>query len=129
MSTFTLDPDQVEQVFRDCLTDSEDGSVEVDVINGRARLDKAKLADHAELIAAMLLELPEQFRRSGGGGWSFLNACEDRHGNQWTGMHRTMAWLFGLGMGIGMVECMLPRDLWEALPGGMPYYLVKDAHG
>jgi hypothetical protein len=38
-----------------------------------------------------------------------------------------MAQLFALGLGIGMVECQLPRELWDMLPGGVPYYVVNDA--
>jgi hypothetical protein len=75
-------------------------------------------------IRAMLAELPDQYRKSGGGGWSFLNACDDRHGTQWTGFHRTMEHLFMLGLAIGAVTLLMPRELWDALPGGMPYYMV-----
>lgn len=120
-TAFRLHAQQVEDTFEACLGDD----VEVDAIVGSVRFDKAKLADHAELIAAMLLELPTQFLSTGGGGWSFLNACDDRHGNQWTGLQRTMAHLFALGLGIGMVKTLLPRELWDALPGGMPYYVVE----
>ena len=73
----------------------------------------------------MLSELPDEFRVSGGGGWSFLQACNDRHGTQWTGFHQAMEELFMLGMAAGLVTELLPRDLWDALPGGMPYYAVK----
>lgn len=119
-----LDPQVVEDTFTTC--QDNDGDVVVDgiVVTG-VHFDKAQLADHAELIAGLLLELPDEFKASGGGGWSFLNACNDRHGNQWTGLHRTMERLFMLGMGIGMVTCQLPREMWDALPGGMPYYVVK----
>lgn len=123
MGTFRLTAEQVEQTFKAC----QGVDVEVDAIVGLVRFDKSKLADHAELVAAMLLELPTEFRADGGGGWSFLNACNDRHGNQWTGFHRTMAMLFALGQGIGMVQCQLPREVWDVLPGGMPYYVIRSA--
>lgn len=108
-TTFRLDPRQVEETFSACLLNDhpEADAVEVDCIVFPAKLSKSELADLAELILAMLLELPEQFRQSGGGGWSFLNACDDRHGNQWTGLHRTMAMLFGLGLGLGLVEWLI----------------------
>lgn len=64
--------------------------------------------------------------KSSGGGWTFLNACHDRHGNLWTGFHRRMEELFMLGLAIGKVHCLFPRDLWDALPGGMPFYMVDD---
>jgi hypothetical protein len=130
---FRLDPGMVEATFAECV--SSDGTVEVDALVGPVmfegsvqplRLDKAKLADHGEQIAAMLLELPVEFRESGGGGWSFLNACMDRHGTLWTGMHATMAKLFALGQGTGMVTCQFPREIWDVLPGGVPYYVIND---
>lgn len=119
-----LDPQTVERTFEACYDPA--GDVQVDGIMLPARFDKRRLADHAELIAGLLGELPDEFKASGGGGWSFLNACMDRHGRQWTGMHSTMDKLFMLGAGIGMVECQMPRDVWQVLPGRMPYYLVKD---
>jgi hypothetical protein len=61
---------------------------------------------------------------SGGGGWSFLNFCQDRHGTLWTGMHQTCEELIVLGIGLGMVKWCLPRGMWDALPGGMPYLVI-----
>jgi hypothetical protein len=127
-AVFRLDSQQVADTFNACIADGDEG-FEVDMIVSKIRLDKERLANHAELIAAMLLELPDQFRKSGGGGWSFLNACDDKHGNQWTGLHLRMSELFAMGQGIGMVECQLPRELWDALPGGMPYYIINDQLG
>ena len=75
-------------------------------------------------IAQMLNELPRPFHVEGGGGWSFLQACQDRHGNQWTGMHRTMELLFLMGLALGKVKECLPREHWTILPGGVPYYTV-----
>jgi hypothetical protein len=118
---FRLDPSQVENVFEAC----QGTDIEVDAIVSMVSFDKAKLADHAELILAMLLELPTEFRQSAG-GWSFLQACMDRHGDQWTGLHRTMARLFAMGIALGLVKSLMPRELWEALPGGMPYYVILD---
>lgn len=122
MSEFHLDPDQVTDTFTDC----QGRDVEVDAIVGMVRFDRTKLEAKRELITAMLLELPEQFRESAGGGWSFLQACDDRHGNQWTGFHRTMAMLFAMGQGLGLVKSLMPRELWPALPGGVPYYVILD---
>ena len=56
---------------------------------------------------------------------SFLDACMDKHGNQWTDFHQTMEQLVQLGIAIGEVEYCLPRDLWSALPGGVPFLVVK----
>jgi len=83
------------------------------------------LNSHREEIVAMLGELPTAFKRSAGGGHSFLEACNDKYGNQWTGFHTNMEQLFQLGIAIGMVECQVPPELWPALPGGKPYYVVN----
>jgi hypothetical protein len=129
---FRLDSQQVEDTFIDCVPEEEGGGIdpeEFDMIVQPVIIDKAKAREHGELILAMLMELPEQFRESGGGGWSFLNACDDRHGTQWTGLHQRMGQLFVLGQAIGMVRPLLPREMWDALPGGMPYYQILDKTG
>jgi hypothetical protein len=71
--------------------------------------------------------MSDVFKESGGGGCSFLVLCETKDGEQWTGLHETMAKLLYLGLGTGLMEYNLPRNLWRALPGGMPYVLIKDS--
>jgi len=68
--------------------------------------------------------LPDEFHTGKGGGWSFLDACNDRNGAQWTSLHRTMDQLVCLGHAIGAVSFCLPREMWKILPGGMPYFVV-----
>lgn len=128
MAAPQLNDDQVVNVLKECLfRDGEDATnaVIVEGIVNTYGFDPDRLKTHEEEIVRMLAELPKQFRKSGGGGWSFLQACEDRHGRQWTGLHRTMEGLFVLGMAVGKVQCQLPREFWNALPGGMPYYVVE----
>lgn len=119
----------VENIFLNCLfNDGEptDPHVTAEGILSTACFNPERLKKHETKIKALLLELPESFMQTGGGGMSFLNACDDRHGNQWTGLHSTMDQLFQLGMAIGMVKLCLPRNMWSALPGSMPYYTVLD---
>ena len=125
-----LSPSAVDAIFRECLfRDGEDTSehVRADGITFSAGFHPARLADNAESIAEMLNELPEMFREGEGGGWSFLQACEDRHGSMWTGDHGVMDQLFMLGVAAGKAKCLLPREMWSALPGGMPYYVITGA--
>ena len=122
-----LDPQKVTTIFKDCLfKEGEDtrNPVKVEGITLNVGFHPNRLDDHKTEIEAMLNELPDQFQASKGGGWSFLNACVDKHGEQWTGLHEVMEQLFLLGMGIRKVECPLPRKTWRALPGCMPYFLV-----
>jgi hypothetical protein len=128
MST-VLTADRVEKVFMDCLyRDGEDTSSHVAApgINHPVGFNPERLEQHRGDVLEMLGELPEQFRKDGGGGWTFLNACEDRHGEQWTGLHMRMEQLFQLGEALGAAKCQLPREMWPALPGGVPYYVVLE---
>ena len=128
-SATILDPQRVEAIFVDCLyRASEDAGnrVSVEGIAHAVDFSSERLKSHKTEIEAMLEELPGQFKKSDGGGWSFLNACNDKHGNQWTGLHLRMEQLFQLGIGIGKVECPLPREMWDFFPGGMPYYIIND---
>ncbi len=120
-----LNSDRVMEVTRECLfNDGEDMTdrVEVQGVLNQFGFHPGRLEEHREEIVSMLEELPEKFREEAGGGWSFLQACVDKNGEQWTGLHRVMELLFVLGMGIGRVRYVLPRERWDQLPGKMPYY-------
>jgi hypothetical protein len=71
----------------------------------------------------MLAELPDNFHEKKGGGWTFLNGCMDRHGNQW-GEQINVDELVMLGQGLGLAKYQLPREMWSVFPGGMPYFSV-----
>ena len=120
-----LDASRVNEIFRLCLSkDSTDpDGLVVEGVLSETMLNRAKLDEFRGEISGMLDELPDAFKANGGGGWSFLQACMDKHGNHW-GEHPHMDELFQLGMGIGKVQCLLPRNLWKTLPGGMPYYMI-----
>lgn len=114
-----LTPEAVEDLMRECLSPG-DGK-QVTGISRTFTFDETKIAENADLISELLHELPEEFMMSGGGGWSFLNACNDKHGRQWTGFHAVMEALFCLGIAASKAKWLLPRDMWSVLPGGMPY--------
>ena len=124
-----LKAEDVCRIFLECLFKEDEDTnqhVMVDGITSSLIFHPGRLENHRTEIEAMLDELPEEFHKTSGGGWSFLQACNDKHGNQWTGLHRTMEQLFQLGIGIGRVKCLLPKELWRVLPGGMPYYMVLE---
>ncbi|HEY0965468.1 MAG TPA: hypothetical protein VGE13_03235 [Candidatus Saccharimonadales bacterium] len=126
--TETLTPQHVETVFMACLfKDGEDISdhIVAEGIVQTVGFHPGRIDEYRQEIHDMLAELPDEFKTSGGGGYSFLNACMDKHGNQWTGMHQTQEQLVQLGIAIGEVEYCLPREMWMAFPGGMPYFMVK----
>jgi len=125
-----LNAASVQAVMVDCLAprydpgNPTDSVVVVEGIVSSAAFVPAKITRHRTEIRDMLSQLPAQFRKDEGGGWSFLNACMNSSGEQWASLHRTMEELFMLGTAAGYVSLALPRDMWGALPGGMPYYII-----
>lgn len=131
----TISAEAVEVAFLDCLYKQEEleelppgevpvGVVAVEGIVGKYGFHPERLESKRPAVLTWLQALPTEFHKTGGGGWSFLNACNQADGRQWTGMHRRMEQLFCLAVGLGLAECQLPREAWSALPGGMPYYVV-----
>jgi hypothetical protein len=114
-----LTAQNVEKLFAMCVRDE---GAEIEGVGGKAIL---ATAEHEAEIADLLSQLPTEFQRSGGGGWSFLNACMDKGGGQWTGMQPTMDKLFMLGIAAGKAKWLMPREMWDILPGGMPYVIVN----
>lgn len=122
-----LEPEILERIFLDCLTnDKEHGLDSGVVVMHNFLFDKEKLELHRNKIDQLLSYLPKEFFKRTGGGWSFLMACNDKNGRQWTGMHLTMEKLFALGIGIGKVKHLVAQQMWFALPGGVPYFVIND---
>ena len=128
-----LNPANVEKVFNCCLANGAESHPTITVVGivHTAHFACDALGARRTEIAGMLGQLPVEFfprEAGGGGGWSFLNACNDRDGVQWTGLHLMMEKLFLLAFGVGMARWCLPREMWEALPGQMPYIEVDIHH-
>ena len=125
--TDTIDSQRVRDIAADCLVDTPEGeTIPIDTVFVEGILHTYafrpdKLIKHHDEVRGMLELLPDAFRVEIGGGWSFLNACYDRNEVQWTGEHWCMEMLFCLGIGMGLARWLLPKDMWSALPGGMPY--------
>ena len=128
MSNQILNPQKVHTIFYSCLFEKDENfgdHVAVEGITMTVGFHPGRLQAHKAEIEEMLGELPSSFQMEQGGGMSFLLACYDKDGNQWTSLHQIMEKLFLLGMGIGRVECILSREFWTSLPGGMPYYVIN----
>lgn len=122
----------VDELVRECLMTKEEDeageqAMRIRGIQNEYVFHEKRVFENRPLIIELLNELPEAFHEATGGGWSFLNACEDKHGIQWTGLHEMVEALFCIGMATGKVESLMPREMWAVLPGGMPYYVVKTA--
>jgi len=134
-----LTAEAVSQIVKECLpkddslTDEQKAKLEKgEVVDGYVTARgavmgfcfvKSEIEKNRTEIEALLRQLPEQFMKDKGGGWSFLNACVTRADEQW-GEHRNIDELICLGMALGVVSFQLPREMWPALPGGMPYFCV-----
>lgn len=121
-----LSSKNVSDIFDFCCTVEEVDNIDIDGIAHRFRFNKAKLEEKKADILDMLHQLPKEFMHDQGGGYSFLMACNNRDGVQWTGLHLIMEELFMLGMGCGVVDYLLPREIWPALPGSVPYLIIKE---
>ena len=122
-----IDPKKVSEIFEKCLygRDFVEGAIEVEIIAGIVYFKPHEIELHKDEIIKLLEELPTEFRKSGGGGWSLLNGCYDRYGELWTGLQTVVVQLFALGMAIGVAKYLMPRELWATLHGHMPYILLE----
>lgn len=126
-NTTKLTVNAVETIFVECLTNENNPNmIGCTPVVHKCIFDKAKIENKSDEILGLLMELPAEFRRSSGGGYSFLMACNDINGNQWTGLHVNMEKLFALGMAAGHVEHLMPQEMWAILPGGVPYFVIND---
>jgi hypothetical protein len=128
-----IDPELVHSIFMYCLYRDEEvgGDTPAEKIayaseHGRIvegivthfAFNPTRLDEKAPVIRELIGNLPSTFDE----GWSFLNMCQDRDGELWTGFHQRADELACLGMAIGCMVCCLPREFWSLLPGGVPYY-------
>lgn len=122
-----LTSENVNALFRDCLfEEGEDMSnpIVAEGIVSKFGFHENRLISHASEISRLLLQLPEEFQEETGGGWSFLNSCDNTNRKRWTDFHQDMEQLMVLGIAIGKVKYQMPREMWKILPGGMPYFVV-----
>lgn len=113
-----LTGEAVEELMNKCRGEG----LPVDGIVHKFLFSPEKIGENKEKIRELLAELPEQFDK--GGGWSFLCACNDKHGNQWADLHLTMEHLVCLGIAADLAEWQM-KAMADILPGGMPYFRVK----
>lgn len=125
-----INAQRVNEIFMDCLfsekevkDQSEIKFIEVEGILCRIRFHPERLESYREEIEEMLLQLPLAFRSTDGGGWSFLKMVLDQNDKQW-GEQQTADELCMLGMGLGYVKIQLPREIWNFLPGSVPYLMI-----
>lgn len=124
-----LIPANVEQTFKDCLFkegEETNDFVEAHAVMMHVGFHPKRLEEKQKDIESMLLQLHDNFMQTKGGGWTFLNGCLTNKGDQWTGEHNTVDLLICLGLAIKKVEFSMDRIFWRSMPGGMPFFVVKD---
>lgn len=123
-----LNAENVTKVLKSCLFDEgytdEDlkRAIEVESVMLHIGFDSDRVKQHEKEIVELLEQLPKEFKKTEGGGWSFLNACMDKDGNHW-GEHRNIDELIALGLAVDKIQFLLPREVWVALPGAVPYFV------
>ena len=123
-----LTTENVNTVFLECLFkegENIDNYIKAQCIMLTVGFNPERLKANKENIISMLSELPEALMENTGGGISFLQMCNDTDGTQWTGLHKQLDELVALGLAIGRMEYLVPKELWSSLPGGMPYLKVN----
>ena len=111
---------KIHAILEDSLNGKEEGALKIEGIVRNFGLSEEKIVKHREEIRSLLNEMPTTFHKETGGGWSFLNLCLDKDGNQWGEQHN-MEELVVLGIAAGMAKYALPRGMWNILPGSVPY--------
>ena len=122
-----LTAENVNKVLMECLYDTgEDttGHVVGEGVRAKIGFKPDKLETNKQNIIDMLNDLSDDFKKGKGGGGSFLNACLTKTGTQW-GEHSDIDTLLCLGTAIGKVGYPFGREMWNVLPGCMPYFTIK----
>lgn len=123
-----LTGENVHLIFLHCLFKEDEPTENHKVAEGvklKIGFHPERLKESEQAIAEMLDCLHDNFKKSGGGGWTFLNMCEDKDGELWTGVHAVVDELVTLGIATGKMSFLLPRENWEAFPSGLPYVVVN----
>lgn len=122
-----INSSEVHELLMDCLfigKEKTDNAMIIDGIAGKFGLNPIKVEKNKKKILEILKQLPLDFRQEYGGGMSFLNMGEDKDGNHW-GEHRAMEQLVVLGLATKNLVYLMPKEMWSALPGQMPYLVLK----
>ena len=119
----------VLKVFNDCLFDTQPDTgtefIGVEGVHANVGFDPHKIEQHKEEITSLLDQLDDKFKENTGGGYSFMSVPFTKDGDQW-GEQIDGDRLMMLGMAIGRVKYLLPREMWRILPGSVPYYVITE---
>lgn len=123
-----LTAENVHNTFMNCLFKEGEPTCNHIIAEGimvKVGFHPDRLKEYETTIVQMLDGLSDNFKKSGGGGHSFLSMCEDKNGTQWADLHQTMDELVALGIATKKLSYVMPREMWNMLPGGMPYVVIN----
>jgi len=123
-----INSEEVTAMFKDCLfRDAEVNPPPTDFVktNGIAvniEFHPTRLDSHKRRIGEIVGNLSKEFVE--GGGWTFLNMCLDKNGNQWTSFHKVQDQLLCLAVGTNQGKILM-AEMASVMPGGVPYVQFK----
>lgn len=126
----TLTAKNVEKVFLDCFlkegyTD-ETKVIPVNSVTGNFGFDPDKIEKYSEDIHDMISQLHPNFDEKNQ-GYTFMNLPFKGENNEQWGEQRNGDQLMALGLASGWMKLTLEdKDIWAALPGGVPYVYRLD---
>ena len=122
-----LTKEKVRAIFTDCLyTEAElNGNKPNYAIYAEGiTFNPKKIKKYKKTISLFLDELPKEFKKTEGGGWSFLKMPFDKNEHQW-GEQSDAQQLLLLGLATGKAKYLFPRELCIILPGSVPYIVIE----
>lgn len=130
--------EQLEQILSDSLYRPEEleatkgeppkDAVLVEGVMANFGFEPKRLESHRQEVVSIIEKMPTGFQAGNGGGQSFLNLCMTESGEQW-GEHRNVEQLVVLAIGLKVGRYCLPKSMWSALPGSMPYIVFNTNGG
>lgn len=118
--------EKVHEITEYCLAEADfsvDDSIVANGLVNNFAFSTSKLKERKQDVIEILAEMHPNFRRDIGGGWTFLNLPMDKNDHHWC-EQPTAEKLVALGIGLGLVKYSFPRELWNNLPGGVPYIVI-----
>lgn len=126
-----IDPNTVFELLGEVMVDDKSiGKLPSKPEQGRGKViegfvysylvDVEKLEKDRDIVRSWIAMLPTEFLAEGGGGWTALNLQQTGAGEQW-GEQIDGERLYVLAAALGIAKPVLPRAMWSAFPGGMPY--------
>jgi hypothetical protein len=125
--------ERVNSIFRACLFQDDEivngkpvvDPVVTDLVSMTVGFHPQRLEQNRAAVVEIAKEVfSDDFYEDRGGGHSFLQVPFDREGHHWC-EHRTAEQLVGLCVALDFAAYPLPKSLWAALPGGVPYIIVR----